>query len=177
MELVLVVIILVALAAALFLRRSGRAQKADAGIPVDAQVVYSDTGAWERVEKPLFSRRYRLTGKPDYIVRDEAGGLVPIEVKPNRTAPEPRLSDAMQLMAYGVLIEERFGERPEYGLLKYRDRVLRVEFSEELREEFLEVLAEMRAARRALNVPRSHDDPTICKYCGYRDECDEKLED
>jgi len=60
-------------------------------------------------------------------------------------------------------------------LLKYRDDVFRIEFSEELRSEFFEILQEMRAARHATNVPRSHNDPTRCKYCGYRQDCDERL--
>lgn len=175
MEILLVLVILVALVTAYFLRQTGRAAQTRAGVPVDARVVYSDTGAWERVEKPLFSRKYRLTGKPDYVVQDEAGAMIPIEVKPNRTAPQPRHSDTMQLMAYGVLVEEKYGARPEYGLLKYRDQVFQIEFTSDLRAEFFEILEEMRAARGATNVPRSHNDATRCKYCGYRDECDERL--
>ena len=136
--------------------------------------MYSDTGAWQRVEKPLFSRRYRLTGKPDYIMQDETGATIPIEVKPNRTRLRPRYADTMQLMAYGVLIEEKYGTRPEYGLLKYRDQVFRIEFTEELHDEFIAILDEMQRDRQAAgNVPRSHDNPMICKYCGYRDACDE----
>ena len=128
------------------------------------------------VEKPLFSQRYRLTGKPDYIVQDETGATIPIEVKPNRNASEPRISDTLQLMAYGVLIEEEFRTRPDYGLLKYRERVFRVEFTDELRTVFFQILEDMRRTRRMPNVARSHDDPIKCRFCGYRDECDEKLE-
>ncbi len=176
MEFLLILIILIALVAAFFLQQSSRAHQAKTGLPIDAQVVYSDTGAWECVERPLFSRKFRLTGKPDYIVRQDSGALIPIEVKPNRTAPKPRFSDVMQLTAYAVLIQETYGDRPAYGLLKYRDHVFRIDLTEELQTELFEVLSEMRAARRAQNVPRSHDDPTICKYCGYRDACDERLE-
>lgn len=175
MEIFLVVFILLAFAAAFFLRRAGRAAQERAGVPVTARVVYSDTGAWARLEKPLFSRRYLLTGKPDYIVQDETGAIIPIEVKPARTAPQPRHSDAMQLMAYGVLVEEKYGTRPAHGLLKYRDRVFEIAFTEELREEFFETLKEMRAARAAQNVSRNHADAARCKYCGYREACQERL--
>lgn len=133
MEIILVLVILVALGAAFYLRQTGRAAQTRAGVPIDARVVYSDTGAWERVEKPLFSRKYRLTGKPDYIVQDEVGAMIPIEVKPNRNAPQPRHSDTMQLMAYGILVEEKYGARPEHGLLKYREQVFQIEFTAELR--------------------------------------------
>ncbi len=175
MEIFLGLVILFALAAAFFLRQTGRAEQARAGVPLNARVVYSDTGAWARLEKPLFSRRYQLTGKPDYIVQDETGAMIPIEVKPTRTAAQPRHSDAMQLMAYGILVEEKFGARPAYGLLKYRDHVFEIAFTEELRAEFFETLKEMRAARRAQNVPRNHDDAVKCKYCGYREACAERL--
>lgn len=175
LEIFLVLVVILALSAAFFFRRTGGAEQADAGLPVHARLVYSDTRAWERVEKPLFSRQYRLTGKPDYIVEDETGAMIPIEVKPNRVASQPRASDTMQLMAYGILVEEKFGARPAYGLLKYRDRVFRIEFTDDLRSEFFHVVDDMRAARRAKNVARSHDDPVRCKYCGYRDECDERL--
>lgn len=176
MEILLALIFLLALVAAFYLRRTSRAAQVEAGLPVNARVVYSDTGAWERVEKPLFSRQYRLTGKPDYIVQAEDGAMIPIEVKPTRTASEPRASDTMQLMAYGILVEQEFGTRPTYGLLKYRDRVFQIDFTEDLRAEFFDTLHAMRADRRARAVPRNHTDPARCRYCGYREDCDEKLE-
>lgn len=176
MDLVLIVVLLVALIAAFWLRQTGRAAQIQTGVPLDVRIVYSDTGAWERVEKPLFSRRYRLTGKPDYIVEDENGARIPIEVKPNRTSAQPRLSDVMQLMAYGVLIQEQFGMRPEFGLLKYRDQLFHIPFTDDLRSEFFEILRDLRAARNLPDVPRNHDDPARCRYCGYRDACDQRLE-
>jgi CRISPR-associated exonuclease Cas4 len=176
MEIFLVLVIVGALLAAFVLRRQGRVEQARAGVPIHARVVYSDTGAWTRLEKPFFSRRYRLTGKPDYIAQDETGAMIPIEVKPHRTALQPRHSDTMQLMAYGILVGETFGTRPAYGLLKYRDAVFQIAFTEELRAEFLEILDAMRAARRAEDVPRNHADPMKCKYCGYREACAQRLD-
>lgn len=174
-ELFLFVVILLALTLGLVLYLIGRKQRAQTGVPHDARVIYADTGAWQRVEKPLFARRYRLAGKPDYLVQDENGVIIPIEVKPNRGASEPRLSDMMQLMAYGLLVEDHFGARPAYGLLKYRKAVFKIEFTEELRAEFFELLQEMRQARRAQNVPRSHADARRCQVCGYRENCGEEI--
>jgi len=176
LEILLIVIVVIALLAAFFLRQTGRAEQGRAGIPLDARVVYSDTGAWARLEKPLFSRRYQLTGKPDYIVEDETGATIPVEVKPSRTARQPRHSDTMQLMAYGILVEEKFGRRPAYGLLKYRDEVFRIEFTDALRAELFAILEDMRRARRAKNVARSHAEAVKCRYCGYREACEERLE-
>lgn len=175
MEFALVLVILLALGCAYLLYRAGRSARTAAGIPADAAVVYSDTGAWERVEKPLFARRYRLTGKPDYLVEQADGALIPIEVKPNRSDAQPRESDTMQLVAYGVLVEETYGARPDYGLLKYRDRMFRIEFTDARRAALFETMREMRAARGSATVHRTHDDPRRCRYCGYREECDERL--
>ncbi len=175
MEVVLLLILIAAALAAVFARRLRRKLRVESGLPVTARVVYSDTGAWRKLEQPLFSRRYLLTGRPDYIV-EENRTRIPVEVKPNRTDPEPRLADTLQLAAYGLLIEEAFDARPEYGLLKYRDAVFRVEFTTELRAQLLELLSEMRRDLEAEDVPRSHDEPRRCRACGYRAECGQELE-
>jgi CRISPR-associated exonuclease Cas4 len=176
-EIVLGTLVVAALIAAVVLRRAGRAARADAGLPHNARVVYSDTGAWTRVERPLFSARHQLTGKPDYIIEDARGGTIPIEVKPNRTDHQPRASDALQLMAYGVLVEEEFGGVCSYGLLKYRNRVFQIDFTDSLRLEFFRLLQEMRVAQESDEVDRSHSELRRCRYCGYRDGCDQSLAD
>ncbi len=175
LELVLAWLFLLAAAFALLAWWLGRRMRAQAGLPVQARVVYSDTGAWEQVAKPLFSRRYLLTGKPDYLV-EENGVRIPIEVKPNRVADEPRLSDTLQLAAYGLLVEETFGSTPAYGLLKYRDVVFRIDFTQALRTQLLQVLNEMRGDLEAPDVARSHDDARRCRACGYRAACGQALE-
>ncbi len=167
-----------ALVAALALFALARAQRAATGLPASARIVYADTGAWTKVEKPLFSRRYALTGKPDYIV-EENGATIPVEVKPNRTAPEPRESDVMQLAAYGLLIEETLGRgraAPPYGLFKYRDAVFQVDFTPDLRARLIDLMETMRRDSVARDVPRSHAEPSRCRACGYRAECGQALD-
>ncbi|MEW5717649.1 MAG: CRISPR-associated protein Cas4 [Chloroflexota bacterium] len=159
-------------ALALFL--SARRQHAQTGLPYGARIVYADTGAWKKVERPLFSRRYGLTGKPDYIV-EERGVTIPVEVKPNRVAPAPRESDALQLAAYALLVKENFGATPAYGLLKYRDAVFQIELTDELRARLLDTLAALRRDLNARDVARSHAEPRRCRACGYRDECGQSL--
>ncbi|HEX7586740.1 MAG TPA: PD-(D/E)XK nuclease family protein [Anaerolineae bacterium] len=169
---------LVSLFAGLAFSTLARLLRARTGLPFHARVVYADTGAWKRVERPLFARAYALTGKPDYIVEIDSA-IIPVEVKPTRTAPVPRESDVMQLAAYGLLIEETLG-RPSavpYGLLKYRDAVFQIDFTEELRARLLELMAALRRDAVAKNVGRSHTETRRCRACGYRDECVEALED
>ena len=83
----------------LVLWRMGRRAHQATGLPT-GEVVYTDTGAWERVPEPLLSRRYGLVGKPDYLVRVQTGGqttLVPVEVK------SPRLRRGRGLAEVAIL--------------------------------------------------------------------------
>lgn len=152
----------------------GHSLRLRAGIPFRARVVSSDTGGWRQVDKSLFSPRYMLTGKPDYVV-EVAGVHIPIEVKPNRVAAEPHPSDTMQLAAYGLLVEETYGVRPSYGLLKYRDSTFQVEFTDQTRKELIQLLGEMREDLHADDVLRNHADPHRCMACGYRFQCGQDL--
>ena len=138
-----------------------------------APVVYRDTGG-SAVEEPLFSRRYGLTGKPDYLI-ERRGATIPVEVKPGRTAPQPYESDLMQLAAYCLLVEETTGIAPPYGLLRYADRTFRLDYTPQLRDELLELVDEMRAALDAPDCPRSHDERRRCTSCGFYEQCDEAL--
>lgn len=164
------ILILLALLLWLLAQRARRAS----GLP-EGQVVYTDTGGWGRLEKPLFSPRLRLTGKPDYLVRD-GPGYVPVEVKSGRApAGGPYAAHVYQLAAYCALTAEAYGRRPAYGLIKYADKILRVGFTSALEAELLELLDQMRADAEAGDVARSHSSPARCRACGFREVCEESL--
>jgi CRISPR-associated exonuclease Cas4 len=100
----------------------GRRSQAEAGLPL-GRVIYSDTRGWQPIEKPLFSRTHRLTGKPDYLVQ-QGREIIPVEVKSSAApAAGPRRSHVLQLAAYCLLVEETYRHRPKYGIVKYADRV------------------------------------------------------
>jgi CRISPR-associated exonuclease Cas4 len=167
-----------ALAAAILFLRLAHIERAATGLPFDARIVYADTGAWRRVEQPLFTRRYALAGKPDYVV-EQNESVIPVEVKPNRTAPAPRDSDVMQLAAYGLLVEETMarGRAVPYGLLKYRDAVFQIDFTDKLRADLIDLMESMRCDVAEHDVARSHTESRRCRACGYRAECDQALPD
>lgn len=169
LSLLLVILILLAL----ILLWRARAQRREAGLP-PGRVVYADTGAWSRCEKPLFSRRYRLTGRPDYLV-EERGRVIPVEVKPSRVAPAPYPSDILQLAAYCLLVEEATGQPPPHGLIKYRDAAFAVDYTPQLRARLLDAFAQMHLDRAARDVPPSHDEPGRCRACGFRAVCGKRL--
>lgn len=163
----------------LALRRAGQLRRAS-GLPT-GRLIYADTSGWQPPPTPFYSESYRLTGRPDYLVRTEAG-LIPVEVKSGQAPRLPYLGHLLQLAAYCLLIEETTGQAPPHGLLKYRDALYEVDYTAELhslrslRSELLHTLAEMRQAYEAENVPRHHSQPNRCAACDFRHMCGEALE-
>jgi CRISPR-associated exonuclease Cas4 len=155
----------------LALRRATRTRRTT-GLPA-GRVVYADTGDWHPPDTPFFSTTYRLTGKPDYLVKTRAG-LIPVEVKSSAAPAQPYSSHVLQLAAYCLLVEEAEGRAPPYGLIQYHNTAFEVDYTDALRRELLVLLDEMRQARRK-GANRSHDEPRRCAGCGYRQGCDQSL--
>jgi hypothetical protein len=63
----------------------------------------TDTGAWQKIEKPLFSKRHGLAGKPDYIV-EQNGSVIPVEVK---HPLEKMLPASAHLLCHGARLLQR----------------------------------------------------------------------
>jgi len=164
-------LLLALLALAAWLRARHLHQRS--GLP-SGQLLYTDTGAWGQPERPLFSARYQLAGKPDYLIR-EGGQVIPVEVKssPRPSAPYP--SHRLQLAAYCLLVEDEYGQAPPYGLIKYRDGTFTVDYTPQLRSQLLATLAEMRSLLNADDVPPNHASPSRCQHCGYRTRCGRRL--
>jgi CRISPR-associated exonuclease Cas4 len=154
----------------LWLAQRGRARS---GLP-QGRVVYTDTGGWNRLERPLFSRQFLLTGKPDYLIADGAD-VIPVEVKSSRAPAQPYPSHLLQLAAYCLLVEECYRRRPPYGIVKYADRAFEVEYTPELEDQLLATLDCMRTDLADGNAPRSHEEPRRCQACGYRRWCEQGL--
>jgi len=171
MTLVLLLLSVALLTLALWLALRARRGRQQSGLP-QGRLVYADTGRWSVVAKPYFSPRYRLTGKPDYLV-DGDDGLVPVEVK-HTAAPaggQAYASHVMQLAAYCLLVEETHGQEPSYGLIRYDDATVLVEYTATVRSQLLALLDEVRASRIRSEVGRSHRDAARCRACGVRHAC------
>jgi CRISPR-associated exonuclease Cas4 len=153
-----------------------RRQRKASGLP-EGEIVYTDAGDWQRNERPLFSNRYRLTGKPDYLVQ-QGGEVIPVEVKSTRLRGRPPYeSHKMQLAAYCLLVEDVMGVRPSHGILRYADATIRLDYTDDLRQDLLATMAAMRRASTSPDVPRSHNDPVRCRLCGYRRACGQALDE
>ncbi len=166
--------LILAFIAILVLFISSRQRKA-AGLP-SGRVVYTDTSGWGRVEQPLYDPVLGLTGKPDYLV-EQNGALVPVEVKSGWAPPAPREGHLFQLAAYCLLVERTRTVRPPYGLIHYRNRTFAVDYTPELEARLMALLADIHRLERQSTVHRSHEEPSRCAACGYRDMCEEKLKE
>jgi CRISPR-associated exonuclease Cas4 len=151
------------------------------GLP-SGRVVYADPRTWGPVEKPFYDPQSHLSGKPDYLVRQERGlaaepYLIPVEVKTGRVPAYPPDSHIFQLAAYCLLVERSTGVRPPYGILHYTQgsRSFAVDYTPALEEALLDLVDEIRAQERRPEVDRSHDSPTRCTGCGFRGICDQRL--
>ena len=164
-------LILLVIALAL-LAIAGRQRRA-AGLP-GGRIVYTDTGGWGKLEKPLFDTELGLTGKPDYLVEKD-GAILPVEVKSGRAPSAPYDSHIYQLAAYCLLVERTYGKRPPYGIIHYPNRDFAVDYTPTLESALLDLLAEIRQAELHREVPRSHEQSQRCRGCGFRDSCDQAL--
>lgn len=147
--------------------------RGESGLP-EGDVIYSDTGAWQRNDRTLFSKRHQLSGKPDYLIRTSAG-IVPVELKSGAAPAKPREGHVLQLAAYCLLVEEELNAAVPHGVIQYSDRQFVIEYTDALRDALLTTLDDMRASLDAADVARSHAQPWRCRGCGVREACDEAL--
>jgi len=154
----------------------GQRQQRAAGAPL-GRVAYQDTGAEQVVAQPLISQRYRLIGKPDYLVETTHAGrrtLIPVEVKSRRMPSLPLEPHILQLATYCLILEDLYGAPPPHGVLRYADGAFTVPYTAELRRAVLEAADNIRAGRSARDMPRSHRVPVRCLHCGYQTACGDR---
>lgn len=148
-------------------------QKKQAGIP-GGRVIYIDANQWGKVEKPLFDPELRLTGKPDYLLR-QGSQIIPVEVKSRQAPQAPFDSHIYQLAAYCLLVAREYGIRPTHGIIHYANKNFAIDFTAELEGSVQSTIREMQGRTNRSQVDRSHQDGKRCQHCGYRSICDQAL--
>ena len=150
-------------------RFTARRQRTD--MRLEGQVLYQDTGIKSEV---LVSTALRLKGKPDLLVR-QGESIIPIDKKPGRKPSKPYLSQTMQLAAYCALVETTYNVRPPHGVLRFDDGDVEIPYTLTLEARLVTTLNQMRAAKTAQRVERSHRSVAKCRACGFRERCLERL--
>ncbi|UCG68227.1 MAG: CRISPR-associated protein Cas4 [Thermoplasmata archaeon] len=130
--------------------------------------------ALDETTEMLVSEKHGLRGRPDYILKRD-GKYVPVEVKTGRVPKGPLFSHILQLAAYCLLLEEKYGQTPPYGIIKYSDVPHEIEYTPELKNILISKLKDMREIIRTKEAHRNHNRLNKCKGCSRRNMCPEKL--
>ena len=151
------------------IRFSVREEEESLGIP-DGRIMYSDLNV---PAAPLFSKRSRLIGKPDYIVR-KGNHCIPVEVKSGRGL-HPHESQVLQLAAYCQILEETSEVFVPEGILVYNNVLYTIPFDPKLRFELEAAMKTMRTSLRNGVVQRNHQDLARCCYCSMKRYCNDSV--
>lgn len=147
------------------------------GLSGSAEVIASDTGQ-HRV-KLIEDPKHKIRGKPDYIQIERVGlrkKIVPVELKPSRKSETLYEGDAMQVIAYLILLKKQYGRRvANFGRVKYANKTFVVEYTPEAVRRCLEIVERIREARRLPCVERNHNSPRRCLACSVREACNQRL--
>jgi len=154
----------------IYLRINVNRQKKQYKIP-KGKITYSDLNT---PEKPFFSKKYRITGKPDYIIRRN-DKIIPVELKTSNSNL-PKKNHIFQLATYCQLIEDNYNVFVPYGILVYDNKKqFVINYKPELRFELENTIKKMRYLIKNKKISRNHNDLYRCINCSYRDYCDIKL--
>ena len=138
-------------------------------------VAAGDLGRSAVLEPLLVDEARRLRGRPDYLLHHRKG-LIPVELKPLRTSKTLYESDRLQIATYLMLVRAANPDASvPYGIMRYRDTTFRVYLTEELEARCLAVADQVRAARAAAVVHRTHNVSAKCAACAHRTACGESL--
>ena len=127
---------------------------------------------------PLIDAKNRLAGQPHGLLRLlSEGQTVPVMVV---GAPVPGdLPDPVhryQMALFCYLTEQVYDQPVPYGLLRYADADLSVNWTPGLSDELFQLIDQMRADQAGADIARSHDDPARCQVCAVRAVCHQALE-
>lgn len=97
--------------------------------------------------KLLYSAKYELQGKPDYVFQSPIlKKIVPVELKSGSIDEEdmPHHGDLLQLGAYFLILEDVYGQKPPFGRIVYQDYMFEIKNTAKIRNEVLDIMKEMR---------------------------------
>jgi len=133
------------------------------------RVISADHTNWRSGEN-IYSRTWNLAGKPDYVIKTNHDGIIPVEVKSTHWRGRVYDSHKMQLIGYCLLLEEKYGQTPPYGVIEYGDgKTIKIPYTQQLRQELINTMQRM----RTLQLPQGwQPDSRRCRSCSMRLKCD-----
>ncbi len=121
----------------------------------------------------ITSEKYGIRGTPDYIIKidDE---YIPVEEKSSDVS-HPLFHHVMQVTAYCMLVEDKYGAPPPYGILKYRNAQFKIPYEERWKRIVLNMKEQMLKDIEKGEAHRNHSNARKCRRCHYREECPESM--
>jgi len=133
-----------------------------------SKAIYSD-----HKEKPieaLFSSKFGLVGKPDFILHTK-DGLLPLEIKHSKRPNQPYFSHVMQLISYCLLIEEVKDTKPKYGFIQYKGgKPFAIPYTKNMKSFLIKTMKEMRGYIDLGESPKPIK-KYKCEKCSYKEDC------
>lgn len=136
-----------------------------------------DDDGGKLVNRELSCQKLGLTGKTDYIhYRD--GAPIPYELKRGRARRENKkaaawYADALQVSAYGMLLEEEFDCTVYEGRIRYAaDNItVRVALDDKMRSAVREAIGRAVQLRSAIERPGIVSNDRLCIHCSLAPAC------
>ena len=137
--------------------------------PLESEIEYVGTDTAEEI----VSEKYGLRGKPDYIIR-VGDDYIPVEKKTTDTNA-PRFPHVIQLTAYCMLVEDKYGKSPPYGIIRYKNTQFKVPYELRWKEMVLELKKKMEEDLKRGRAHRNHYNVKKCENCVRKEFCPERL--
>jgi CRISPR-associated exonuclease Cas4 len=124
----------------------------------------------------LYSDKYKIRGKPDYIVKNK-GSYIPVEIKTGKIPRGPHFSHILQIAAYCLLIDEKYNKRPPFGIISYgQKKDHKIKYDSKLEDLLKEKMTDMRKCIEDNAAHRNHHRVGKCRSCSRNKECSERLD-
>jgi len=134
-------------------------------------LIYADQKQGKKHEedfgKLLYSAKYELQGKPDYIFQSPfLKKIVPVELKSGEIDEEemPHHGDLLQLGAYFLILEDVYGQKPPFGRIVYQDYMFEIKNTAKIRNEVPSTMKEMREMLQ-YGVGKANPSFANCRPC------------
>ena len=135
-----------------------------------------EEGYWKNYD--LQSEKFGIMGKADCLCRRD-GAIIPYEHKRGRSQRDEKKkptawpSDAIQVAAYGIMLEEELGVPVPEGRIRYHtDNVtVRVPLDDTLRDAVLDAIEDARELRSSTTRPPIAKNDRLCGSCSLNVVC------
>lgn len=121
----------------------------------------------------LISELYGIRGKPDYIIRLN-DDHIPVEEKSSNLL-SPHFPHVIQITAYCMIVEDVYGTRPPYGIIRYRHEEFKIPYEKRWKQTVISLREKLLNDKKKNEAHRNHSNPRKCEYCSLRKICSEAL--